>query len=282
MKHEKKTIGTIEVLGIAGHWVRQSIKPLLLISIVGLITPSFLISTIIDIQGSETAALLRDLDLKNLSEVANPTLGFVSLLVITILGWAATIATSYLGLVHLIYENQLGKSKPSAWTALLYGLKLLVPRGFILLILLSLFVGMAQFLLLPGVVIAVLSTMAPIILVAENKGSVRSITDAVFMRYVNSSNINRWGAFASLLYVVGLYYITLIGIILINQRLLELDMFSSFPRQLYLYHFHDRPFGIAYFFIKFFTTALEQLALCALAVVTTTLYVLQKKQNTML
>lgn len=279
MEHEKKTIRTIEVLSASGRWVREARGPLTIIIGFGLLLPNLLINTLIDVQGSETANLMRLIEIKQLNDLVDPTSKFLSIFGPAILGWVTITVASYLALIHLIFELQLGRSQPSGWAALKRGLRIAFPRGLILLLILIILVGAGQILLIPAVAIAVLSTMAPIIMVAEGKGSWRSIKDALFLRYIRSSQISGWGIFSTLLYLSGLYYVTAIGIYLLNERLLELDFFSNISRQVYISYFRGLPFGVAYFAISCLTLFLEQLTLATLAVATTTLYVLLLKSE---
>ena len=160
----------------------------------------------------------------------------------------------------------------SSSAALRRGIVWALPRGMFLLIFVGVLLAVGQALIIPAILICILSIMAPVILVAENKGAWRALMDALTLNYARRTPYSGWATFSCLLYICGLFYLVIVSSVTMNERLLALDVFAGAPRGIYLSYFYELPFGLPYWIVTITTAVLEQLAVATLPFISATLY----------
>lgn len=272
MQHEKKTIRTIEILGRAGHRMREAVRPVFGILLFGMVLPELVLTAAMDVYGAKAVDLLRSAATSRVDEMISPSIRFLTLMAPAVFVLLILVAASYLALVHIVVCQYREMPIPSAWAALRHVLRPALPRGLLQLVLVAMLLAVGQALVFPALLIAVLSVMAPVILVAENKGAWRSLVDSLTLRYVRESSVGAWSTFASLLYITGLFYLVAMGIATVSERLMMLDLFTGLPRTYYLWHFTGLPFGPIYAAVTTLSTILEQIALATMPFMTASVY----------
>lgn len=268
MENDKKTIGTLEVLSAAGTRIKQARRAYWVVLVLGMILPELLLSMVTDVYGARTVLAIRSSLSGNFEPLESAALDFLGIMAPVVIILLLVSAVSYLALVQLA----INPTTCSGGMAIRRGFTLAMPRGLALLFLIVFMLVVGQALVIPAIIVGILSIMAPVVLVAENKGAWRCLMDALTLRYARSAAYSGWSTFSCLLYIAGLFYLLALGIATMSERLLALDIFAGAPRSLYLSHFGDLPFGQAYLFVTILITITEQMVLSALPFVSTTLY----------
>jgi hypothetical protein len=272
MQHERKTIRTIEILSRAGRRIREAGQPLVIILLFGMVLPDLLLTVLMDLYGAKTVDLLRTAAGMRFDELIGPSIRFLMALLPAVLLALVMTVTSYLAIVHIAVCQYREMPVPSGWSALRHGLRKAIPRGILQLVLVVMLLTVGHALVIPAIAVAVLSIMAPVVLVAEGKGAWRSLLDALTLRYARDTSVGAWSTFASLLYITGLFYLVAMGVATLGERLMTLDVFAGAPRALYLWRFEGLPFGPIYAAVTALSTLLEQMALAAMPFLTASLY----------
>lgn len=272
MQHERKTIRTIEILSRAGSRMREARRPIVFILVCGMVLPDLLLTLLMDHYGAKAVDLLRTATSMRFDELITPSIRFLTALLPAVVVALVMTVSSYLALVHVAVCQYRQMPLPSGWSALRHGLRKALPRGIAQLVLVVVLLAVGHTLVIPAIAVAVLSIMAPVVLVAESKGAWRSLIDALTLRYARDTSVGAWSTFASLLYLCGLFYLVAMGIATLGERLMTLDVYTGAPRALYLWRFEGLPFGPVYAAVTALSTLLEQTALAAMPFLTASLY----------
>lgn len=253
---------------------RQTLKILLL----GLILPQQLLSFLIDYQSGAVVDEVRGVFTSkaaspgSLMGLIAPAMPFLTELAVVIPLIFLLILASYYALVHLAVEHQRGFSTLQAGRAWLLGLRSAIPGGVVLLVSLFFLVAMGQILIAPAIIMAVLTLVVPIILVAERRGAFASLWRALSLKYVSRAEYSGWTVLFNLLTIGALLYTFLIATGYLTESLLFLDERVAMSRDLWAYTFSGLPFGPAYVFVSLFETTLTMSALSLFPALTAALY----------
>lgn len=258
--------------------VRATKRQTLAILFLGLILPQLLLSILIDYQSGAVVDEIRGVFTSkaaspgSLMGLIAPATGFMTELAILIPLIFLLIFASYFALVHLAVEQQRGVSTLKAGHAWLLGLKSALPGGIVLIIAVFVLAVMGQILIAPAIIMAVLTLVVPVILVAERRGAVASLWRALSLKYVSRAEYSAWTVLFNLLTIGAILYTFLIATGFLTEALLFLDERLALPRDAWTLTFTGLPFGPMYLLVSFFETTVSMAVIAIFPAMTAALY----------
>lgn len=265
----------IDVLKQTGDSLRMRRRPALLISVFFFILPDLCANFWLDQQGKNAAQelVLRFDQTKataSFLELLEPALEYLRLMVPAVLGTGVASLIGYLALVQLAVGRVRLEAAPSLAALLGAAWRSFFPRGLLLALLFGIALIIGQALVLPGLFVAVLGIMAPVIMIAEGKGAWRSLWDALSLRYANREPGAIWAHLANLMYLCGLFYLAELAAVMLGERLLLARIEGSLP--FVPLANEAKPADFYYFIVTVATSLLEQCMLVVLPFATVVVY----------
>jgi hypothetical protein len=248
------------------------------IALCGLVMPQVVLGLVLDLHGDTVAGQVRELFKQKSSaagsflELAAPAIAYLRGLSVAIILLSLLFVVSYLALVHLAVAAQREEPPPSAARAFALGLKTTLPRGLFAALGLVVCLVIGQALVFPALLVAVLGLIVPVVLVSEQQGAIRSLVDALSLRYVRRSDVSAWSVVFLLLTVVAVFYTGLAAISALSESALDLDSLLELPRRLWVETLPSTPFSVVYLGISVLETALIMGLAACLPAFTTALY----------
>lgn len=243
-----------------------------------MIAPQVLLSLVFDIKSAAVVDELRALfasktaDPGPFTDLVAPTLAFAGPLIAYSFLIMLTIVVSYFALLHVAVGALRGEPRLSVSQAFWLGLKSTVPAGLIVLFCLFILTLIGQVLIAPAVLIAVMSFVIPVILVAENKGAIKSLWEALTLRYVRRSDFSGWTVLFVLMTLGAVFYTTVALIGLLSQEVLHLDQSLHIGRGAWIATIGHLPFGPLYLVVTLFEAVSTMALLALFPALTTELY----------
>jgi hypothetical protein len=147
-----------------------------------------------------------------------------------------------------------------------------VPNGIIVMMCLTMLAFVGQVLVAPALLVAVLSLVIPVILVAERKGAFAALGDALLLRYARRAEHSGWHVLFMLLSLGAAFY-TLVALLgLVTEQVLRLDETLGVARDLWAPGMDGSPIGVMYFLVTVIEVTGTMLLLGFYPAVTAALY----------
>jgi len=125
--------------------------------------------------------------------------------------------TSYTGIVQLSLDRLQRKRPRSTFALVRVGLKTTLLRSLWATLFAGLILGFSQVFPPIAVVIAVLSTLIPVLAVAEQGGPLRILWRSLSLRFAPKSQLGRWPVFFAMLSLGGVFYLSEFGLTLLVE-----------------------------------------------------------------
>jgi hypothetical protein len=281
--------------------VKGTYQTIIPIAIIGMLLPQLILIFHFDSKAEEIVKALRDTAYAT-SGSFNDTLqlaySFAGPFVLAALALWCAFLTAYMALLHAaVHFSRTGLSlntydsfKKGLMTALTGGIVLTFAL-LLIAIIGQVFIG-SQFLAAPAIIVAALSLMAPVLMVAEKKRALKAVYEAVMLRYLRGrkqvlvygkkipSGLSGWNVMFMLL-VQGSFFYAMVNLVTLASSLfVNLDDYISIPNLLWsswsawISPFSGYSFGMAYVFATVFESTLSFAIISFLPAVTTALYFL--------
>lgn len=136
--------------------------------------------------------------------------------VLLILLWGVML-TAYTAFVQIALDRLRRKMPRTTGGLLRNGLKLTLTRTFWATFFSGLILAFSQVFPPIAVVVAVLSTMIPVLAVAENGGPIRILWRSLTLRFAPKTRLGRWPVFFAMLSLGGVFYLSEFGLSLLVE-----------------------------------------------------------------
>ncbi len=278
MQSEIKMISIQDVVQHGLNSARATRRPTLLIIGLGMILPQLLLSLLLDVYAAGTVIELRQLfTLKagapgSFDAIMQPAVAFAERLGLASLLLFLIILVSYFALVHLAVHERRGDSRLGFSQALRLGVKTSIPSGLLMVLCLFFLSVIGQVLIVPAVLIGVLSLIVPTILVAEQRGVLVSLREALTMRYARREGRSAWAVIFTLLAFGSLFYLLLASVAVGSDWLLHADEYLHLGRGQWSTPLTGTVFGPVYLAVSLLESTLSMALLGLLPALTTAFY----------
>jgi len=280
MNQDRKILTSRDIWQKTVESLRATRRPVLLILIFGLILPQVVLSFSFDIYSVAVVGQVRALFSARAAAPGDfltllaPALDYVGRFAVYVVGMSLLIMASYFALVHLAVGHLRGEALDSAGRAWFKGLRAAVPGGLVVGIMLLFLMAIGQVLVAPAILIAVLSLVLPVILIAEKRGPFRSLWQALSLRYVRRTPFSGWAVVFHLLSLGALIYALLLGVGFLSDFTLFFDERLGLARTAWAFTFSGLSFGPAYILTALIQTCLSMAIVALLPALTASLYFL--------
>ncbi len=278
MAPERKFLATRELWAKGLATILATKRQTLTILFLGLILPQLLLSILIDCQSGAVVDAVRGVFTSkaaspgSLMGLISPATSFLTELAVLIPLIFLLILASYFALVHIAVEHNRGTSTLKTGAAWLLGLRSALPGGIVLIVSLFILALIGQILIAPAIIMAVLSLIVPIILVAEKRGAFPSLWRAISLKYVSRPEYSGWTVLFNLLTIGAVLYTFLIATGFLTEALLFLDERLALARDVWTYTFPGMAFGPVYVLVSLVETTLTMTVLSLFPAITAALY----------
>lgn len=258
--------------------LRKSWRQTVALGVLGILLPEVILDLFLDVRGSQAAAQFRELassqDALGVLDLLEPIRHFAPELLLGSLAVSALAVGAYLALVELALGTLRGVETRSVPRLLGRGIKTALLRFPGAIFALLVITAMAQVLIAPAILIAILCLVAPVICVSEQKGAIRSAFEAITVRYAQGTKFGRWSIMFNLLSIGATFYLLFIVVALGAEQLLTLDQHLPALRSAWAQTIAGLPFGPVYILASLSESVLLLAVLTVAPFVTSSLYFL--------
>jgi hypothetical protein len=180
--------------------------------------------------------------------------------------------TGYMSLVDIAIRTESDRPLDSVRSILGKNLKKNLASGLILSLLMGLIFFIGQAIMAPMIILGILALIAPVILVQRGSRPLTAISDAVFFKYAQSSQISIWQIFFSLGGCIAILYGMMLMTIWLKEQTLILDQTAHLDRWLWSASFLSFPFSPVYLVTQVFYLSVTMMLLGFLPTISTRLY----------
>ena len=258
--------------------LRASWRQTMGLVIVGVLVPDVLLSFYLDLRGSQAATEFRTLvestNAPGILELIKPIQSFAPEFLFGFLAMVIVASGAYLAVVELALGTLRGMEPTTMPKLLGRGVKtalLRLPGSFLAFFFIAI---MAQVLIAPAILLAVLCLLAPVISVSERKGALRSAYEAVTVRYAQGTKYGRWSIMFNLLSVGATFYLVFVVVALGAEQLFLLDQRLPALRGIWDMTFSGHAFGPVYVVTSLVETLLLAFLVTVGPFVTSSIYFL--------
>lgn len=250
---------------------------ILKIALFGLIVPQLLISLVLDVHSVSVVEALR-LNTETLPIGASylaligPGLTYAGSV-----GLGATleflfILATYFALTLVSVERWRGGDVAGAGAALVFGLKKAM-RALIPIFILMMVLGtVGQVLTAMSMLVAAMALVAPAIMLVEDKGVFKAVTDAALCRYIKRSGYGLWTVLLTLLTFGAIAYTLMFTIAYGRELILDLDHWLPLPNALHQLLYATQPLSPLYALVSVLETLCVSSVLAGLPMVIAAAY----------
>jgi len=182
---------------------------------------------------------------------------------------------SYLALIRIALDSMNQRPARTLGALLLGSLKIAVPRGILLVVLVALTMALGQIFIILALIVSILALMSPVLLVAESKGAFAAFGRAITLRYARKDppdQLGVWPAFFALMTVGGLFYVTEYVVAMMSLSVLQLDTMFEISRNFWTIKFPGLLFGPAFVSADMIDTTIGTMVVAVLPSITAALY----------
>ncbi len=163
------------------------------------------------------SGLFRTLIPETLNYFAGFTAGIIAVLGLSAISWMI--------LVQQTLDLQQGRPVTPAGHAFWQCLRLIIPRGLILFVLVTLTLGIGQFLVLMLLIASIFVLMAPVLLVAEKKSAFALFGRTMTLRWVSrAGSLGVWPFFFALMSIGGAFWLSQFAVGWLISSIATLDL----------------------------------------------------------
>lgn len=258
--------------------LRSTWRQTLFIMTAGLVLPQLLADLWFDTLGAQAAQRMRGLFESHdgvktaFWDLIEPVLSFAAPFFVGSLLVLVVTATAYFALVNLAVQHMRDGEQLTIREALLRGLAATARRlpGLLFVVIVLTFVG--QVFVLPAIIASVLGLAAPVIAVADHKGSFRAALDAITVQYARRSAYGPWAVSFNMLSLGATFYFGVMVVALGIEQLLMLDQSIPALRPFWSQQLGNLAFGPIYLLASLAESVLLMALVAIIPVTTTALY----------
>ena len=209
--------------------------------------------------------LFRTLIPETLNYFGGFTLGIIIVLALSALAWMI--------LIQQTLDLHQGRPVTPAAQAFWKCLRLILPRGLILFVLVTLSLALGQFLVLMLLIVSIFALMAPVLLVAEKKSAFALFGRTMTLRWANrTGSLGVWPFFFALMSVGGAFWLSQFAVGWLVSTIATFDLALGLEHQFWAKPLGSFPFTGAWLLGELVEISLGSAIAAVLPPVTVALY----------
>ena len=179
---------------------------------------------------------------------------------------------AYHALVFVVSQYCLGRALPPLPQALGEGFKFFLPKGLVATFLFFIVFGLSQVVFPPLILLAMPGVMAPVLIIAEKRGSFSAVKNSLSLGYAKSFPLGKFNLLLQIVSLGAILYAALLFSYFIFGWVLEADLLFNIPRSIWNQKISGYPFHLGFLLAFVIKVFLVSLVCCLIGVFSTSTY----------